>query len=121
MKIIISFFFVGNIPFGAPLSQRHFDIYFRLVWFGCFGFNGPLRQYFSLYRATSQRGIYFRVAPIDSVKDCILENCTTWPFNYFVAYTMPPVTSVIQDRAVVQVFIVHTRLCSKSYSIPECP
>ena len=26
-----------------------------LVWFGCFGFNGPLRQYFSLYRATSQR------------------------------------------------------------------
>ena len=22
---------------------------------GCFGFNGPLRQYFSLYRATSQR------------------------------------------------------------------
>ena len=25
----------------------------RLV--GCFGFNGPLRQYFSLYRAVSQR------------------------------------------------------------------
>ena len=23
--------------------------------FGCFGFNGPLRQYFSLYRAVSQR------------------------------------------------------------------
>ena len=23
---------------------------------GCFGFNGPLRQYFSLYRAVSQRG-----------------------------------------------------------------
>ena len=22
---------------------------------GCFGFNGPLRQYFSLYRAISQR------------------------------------------------------------------
>ena len=22
---------------------------------GCFGFNGPLRQYFSLYRAVSQR------------------------------------------------------------------
>ena len=29
----------------------------RLVgWLvGCFGFNGPLRQYFSLYRAVSQR------------------------------------------------------------------
>ena len=26
----------------------------RLVG-GCFGFNGPLRQYFSLYRAVSQR------------------------------------------------------------------
>ena len=22
---------------------------------GCFGFNGPLRQYFSLYRAVSQK------------------------------------------------------------------
>ena len=26
-----------------------------LVLVGCFGFNGPLRQYFSLYRAASQR------------------------------------------------------------------
>ena len=27
-----------------------------LSWLvGCFGFNGPLRQYFSLYRAVSQR------------------------------------------------------------------
>ena len=24
---------------------------------GCFGFNGPLRQYFSLYRAVSQREV----------------------------------------------------------------
>ena len=24
-------------------------------WLGCFGLNGPLRQYFSLYRAVSQR------------------------------------------------------------------
>ena len=28
----------------------------RICWLvGCFGFNGPLRQYFSLYRAVSQR------------------------------------------------------------------
>ena len=28
----------------------------QLIWLvGCFGFNGPLRQYFSLYRAISQR------------------------------------------------------------------
>ena len=28
----------------------------RMIWLvGCFGFNGPLRQYFSLYRAVSQR------------------------------------------------------------------
>ena len=27
-----------------------------MIWLvGCFGFNGPLRQYFSLYRAVSQR------------------------------------------------------------------
>ena len=26
-----------------------------LSWVGCVGFNGPLRQYFSLYRAVSQR------------------------------------------------------------------
>ena len=30
--------------------------YVREVWLvGCLGFNGPLRQYFSLYRAVSQR------------------------------------------------------------------
>ena len=29
---------------------------FFLIWLvGCFGFNGPLRQYFSLYRAVSRR------------------------------------------------------------------
>ena len=28
---------------------------FRLWLVGCFRFNGPLRQYFSLYRAVSQR------------------------------------------------------------------
>ena len=32
---------------------RNKDSIFPLV--GCFGFNGPLRQYFTLYRAVSQR------------------------------------------------------------------
>ena len=27
----------------------------KVVIVGCYGFNGPLRQYFSLYRAVSQR------------------------------------------------------------------
>ena len=27
-----------------------------LYWVGCFGSNGPLRQYFSLYGVVSQRG-----------------------------------------------------------------
>ena len=35
----------------AAWSQKRTQIW--LV--GCFGFNGPLRQYFSLYRAVSQR------------------------------------------------------------------
>ena len=37
----------------------------------CFGFNGPLRQYFSLYRTVSQRGwlgryivCYVRASPV---------------------------------------------------------
>ena len=30
--------------------------HFMQIWLvGCFGLNGPLRQYFSLYRAVSQR------------------------------------------------------------------
>ena len=47
--------------FNGPLRQ-HFSLY-RAVsqregesWLvGCFGLKGPLRQYFSLYRAVSQR------------------------------------------------------------------
>ena len=32
------------------------EIYSEDFWLvGCFGFNGPLRQYFSQYRAVSQR------------------------------------------------------------------
>ena len=48
----------------APIRLTHQPPPFRngksyekdLIWLvGCFGFNGPLRQYFSLYRAVSQR------------------------------------------------------------------
>ena len=44
---------IMNFPFG--INGKY--IIFRLVgWLvGCFGLNGPLRQYFSLYRAVSQR------------------------------------------------------------------
>ena len=38
--------------------QKNFCIAMESInrWLvGCFGFNGPLRQYFSLYRAVSQR------------------------------------------------------------------
>ena len=46
-------------------SGSSLDLYERLdrtspikwrYWVGCFGSNGPLRQYFSLYRVVSQRG-----------------------------------------------------------------
>ena len=41
-------------PF-SPLSPSLWETA-RYSWLvGCFGFNGPLRQYFSLYRAVSQR------------------------------------------------------------------
>ena len=39
---------------SASDSQREVKV--KVGWLvGCFGFNGPLRQYFSLYRAVSQR------------------------------------------------------------------
>ena len=44
----------GN--FGKGVSDFRFGSLGNGDWFvGCFGFNGPLRQYFSLYRAVSQR------------------------------------------------------------------
>ena len=40
----------------ASLKFVNIKIVSALDWLvGCFGFNGPLRQYFSLYRAVSQR------------------------------------------------------------------
>ena len=49
-----------SYPSSEPLSETIAPKNLRLVliqdWLvGCFGFNGPLRQYFSLYRAVSQR------------------------------------------------------------------
>ena len=48
---------VGPCPtlFQISRTPRHW-ILTRIGWLvGCFGFNGPLRQYFSLYRSVSQR------------------------------------------------------------------
>ena len=42
----------------------------KVAWMvGCFGFNGPLRQYFSLYRAVSQREGERREKRIDESKN----------------------------------------------------
>ena len=40
---------------GRPTTLDYSRSRVWFGWFGCFGFNGPLRQYFSLYRAVSQR------------------------------------------------------------------
>ena len=32
-----------------------FSLFSLSLWVGCFGFSGPSRQHFSLYRAVSQR------------------------------------------------------------------
>ena len=38
------------------VRELNYLFLFQVGWLvGCFGFNGPLRQYFSLYRAVSQR------------------------------------------------------------------
>ena len=41
---------MDGIDFPTPISQIP-----RVDWLVGFGFNGPSRQYFSLYRAVSQR------------------------------------------------------------------
>ena len=51
--------FFGGVflPFEV-LNRTYFDTFLEslgLDWLVGFGFNGPLRQYFSLYRAVSQR------------------------------------------------------------------
>ena len=47
----------GWVWFGHFYSHLSFHFFLPLMgWLvGCFWFNGPLRQYFSLYRAVSQR------------------------------------------------------------------
>ena len=51
-KIPGNFFFLANYP-------QNYPCYLFLSWafgsVGCLGLNGPLRQYFSLYRAVSRR------------------------------------------------------------------
>ena len=42
-------------PFSKGLHHPGSEQKFTIWLVGCFGFNGPLRQYFSLYRAVSQR------------------------------------------------------------------
>ena len=49
LSILLSF----SLSFGWLVGPSLFLPLFGLV--GWFGFNGPLRQYFSLYRAVSQR------------------------------------------------------------------
>ena len=47
--------YMGDGGFGY-IDGQNLIISDRVTWLvGCFGFNGPLRQYFSLYRAVSQR------------------------------------------------------------------
>ena len=66
----------GNIKLYEKTSNIYFYLFsicfflmkrialtFQTIWSaGCFGLNGPLRQYFSLYRAVSQREVERRLA-----------------------------------------------------------
>ena len=45
--------FLHKTPVGVRQYVSSHAFYKDLV--GCFGFNGPLRQYFRLYRAVSRR------------------------------------------------------------------
>ena len=46
----------GVINTGLDVRGGWYRCTAEIAWLsGCFGFNGPLRQYFSLYRAVSQK------------------------------------------------------------------
>ena len=45
----------NNIIEGAGGWGRQADMYFQQGSAGCFGFNGPLRQFFSIYIGSSHR------------------------------------------------------------------
>ena len=53
-----------------PQSQNLYKYFWTDLWLvGCFGFNGPLRQYFSLYRAVSLKRGRKRRERIDESKN----------------------------------------------------
>ena len=72
--LLVWIWLVGCFGLNGPLRQ-YFSLY-RAVsqregfgWLVGFGFNGPLRQYFSLYRAVSQREGEKRKERIDESKN----------------------------------------------------
>ena len=56
LNIQLYFFFFGGGGGGGLSVQPMLEVGWLVGWLvGCFGFNGPLREYFSLYQAISQR------------------------------------------------------------------
>ena len=55
MSVFFTFYACGVCFMQRPPYFRFGKIVIFSWLVGCFGFNGPLRQYFSLYRAISQR------------------------------------------------------------------
>ena len=55
-SFVLSFFPLDVLDEIWDLIESVSEGFLTYSWLvGCFGFNGPLRQYFSLYRAVSQR------------------------------------------------------------------
>ena len=128
----VYFFFFVPLKFPILFLQKELV----LSWLvGCFGFNGPLRQYFSLYRTVSQREgergekrtdesknvqttptrtYYKRSRPLPF---CHL-NCRTpqhWKFTQHHRTTRPPL-SCIETSFVVPVTILAASFCILSSS-----
>ena len=107
---------ISRTPRHRKFTQHHCTtrppqlVYVNNHWLvGCFGFNGPLRQYFSLYRAVSQR-VGERGERIDESKNVqttptrtyckrnrplpyCYQNCRTprhWKFSQHHRTTRPP-------------------------------
>ena len=110
----------NQVPYRLRFAARPFCSFHRskgrgekqkIIWLvGCFGLNGPLRQYFSLYRTVSQRQGKKRREKIEASKNVQTTltrtyckrnrplpyyhpNCRTprhWKFTQHLRTTLPP-------------------------------
>ena len=131
---------MNTYKLDLPLSRTYFhgskvfeQLKFYYSWLvGCFGFNGPLRQYFSLYRAASQSGgerkrKYRReknVRPAPAPTASTLGPCPTliqisrtprhWKFTQHLRATRPP-------QVIITTYNIGIKHCFSCINVCQVP